>query len=96
MQIMVIIVILQNLNIDIKGKTNKRIAPRLIQEYIDDIAGELNRIFSFPTIKYVTHLSLSLRKIQDPVKYPRQSSTGGTVSQTFDLVLVCLGLSTFT
>ena len=39
---MVIIVTLQNLNIDIKGKTNKRIAPRLIQEYIDDIAGELN------------------------------------------------------
>ena len=39
---MVIIVILQNLNIDIKGKTNKRNARRLIQEYIDDIAEELN------------------------------------------------------
>ena len=39
---MVIIVILPNLNIDIKGKTNKLNARRLIQEYIDDIAGELN------------------------------------------------------
>ena len=35
-----LIVILQNLNIDIKGETNKRNVLRLIQKLIDGIEGE--------------------------------------------------------